>query len=118
MPITKVSHESVPEHHVDRIVLKDHFGKQHFITVHPFVVRDKKDSPGEYDVQVVDVEQAIAQETKLMELRERHHLEHMLKYHPQHPLTLSHPDHPARKNAEPDFDAFEKAVKKDCKDCG
>lgn len=118
MPIQKVLHVAVPEHHVDRITLQDHFGKQHEITVHPFVVRDDSERPGEYRVQVVDVEAAIAQETKLMKLRETHHFHHMLKYHPQHPLVLSHPDHPDNKNVEPDFDAFEQAVKKDCKDCG
>jgi len=92
MPIKIVKHETDPQHHVDRIVLQDHFGKQHHVVVHPFIVRDKAGSPGEYEVIEVDVEAAIQAEIKLMELRERHFLKHMQKHHPQHAKTLSFPE--------------------------
>ena len=99
MSIKTVRHDTDPANHVDTIVLEDHFGKQHHVVVHPFIVTDKPGAPGEYEVEQVDIPAIIAQETKLMELRERHFLQHMLKHHPQHPKTLSHPEHPDCKPA-------------------
>jgi len=92
MAVRVIKHETDPQHHVDRIVLQDHFGKQHQVVVHPFIVRDKAGAPGEYEVIEVDVEAAIQAEIKLMELRERHFLKHMQKHHPRHAKTLSFPD--------------------------
>lgn len=94
MSIKRVRHETDPVNHVDTIVLEDHFGKQHHVVVHPFIVKDKPGIPGEYEVVQVDIDAVIAQETKLMELREHHFFQHMLKHHPQHATTLSHPEHP------------------------
>lgn len=97
MSIKRIRHETDPANQVDYIVLEDHFGKQHHVVVHPFIVKDKPGAPGEYDVVQMDIDAVVGQETKLMELRERHFFQHMLKHHPQHPKTLSHPDHPERR---------------------
>lgn len=99
MSIKNIRHDTDPVNHVDCIVLEDHFGKQHHVVIHPFIVKDKPGAPGEYEVVQVDIAAVIAQEIKLMELREGHFLQHMLKHHPQHPKTLSHPDHPDRKQS-------------------
>jgi hypothetical protein len=67
-----------------------------------------------FDAQLENIE-------KMMRDRELSFLQHCLDNpeHTQHPLVLSHPDHPAnKKKFEPDLAAFEKAVQKDCKDCG
>lgn len=91
MTIKCVRHHTDPVHHVDRVVLRDHFGHQFELQIHPFVVRDKDGKPGEYEIVPVDVEAEITKATELMKMREQAYFEHLVKRHPNHPLCVSYP---------------------------
>jgi hypothetical protein len=111
----------VPELHSRLVVFSDHFGHEHKVVVptHIAVEDPLKLFPAgpvniqEFDAQLENIE-------KMMRDRELAFLGHCLQHpeHASHPLVLSHPDHPANKKAEPGFSALDKAMQKDCKDCG
>lgn len=110
----------LPAAHSKLVVFTDHFGHEHKVTVPTHVAKEDPLRPfpvgpveiQEFDAQLENIE-------KMMRDRELAFLQHCMDHgHAQHPLVLSHPDHPVNKKIEPNFDAFEKAVKKDCKDCG
>jgi hypothetical protein len=92
MTIKQVRHDTDPVHHVDHVVLRDHFGHELDLQIHPFVVRDKPDKPGEFEVVPVDVQAEIDKATELMKLRELAYFNHLLQRHPNHPLCLSYPE--------------------------
>jgi hypothetical protein len=91
MPIAVFKHETNPATHSDRVVLKDHFGNEMELTIHPFIM-------GEDEVITpVDVEAEMEKAIKIMAARERAYFEHLMKRHANHPLLLSHPEHPNNK---------------------
>lgn len=94
MTIKRVRHDTDPVHHVDHVVLRDHFGHQLDLQIHPFVVRDQAGKPGEYELAPVDVEAEITRAAELMKMRELAYFQHLVKRHPNHPLCLSYPENP------------------------
>jgi hypothetical protein len=110
----------LPQVHSKRIVFTDHFGHEHCVTVPTHIATEDPLRPFPVGpVQIKEFDGQLENIAKMMRDRELAFLEHCLDNgHAQHPLVLSHPDHPANKKTEPNFDAFEKAVKKDCVDCG
>lgn len=94
MTIKRVRHHTDPAHHVDHVVLGDHFGHQLDLQLHPFVVRDKDGKPGEYEIVPVDVEAEISKATELMKMREQAYFQHLKKRDPNHPLCQSYPEQP------------------------
>lgn len=111
MPVEKIKHITIADQHVDHVVLRDHFGSLHLITIHPFVVTG--DSHAGYAFTPVDIEAAIEQEKQLMEARERHYLQHLMKHHPQHPRLLSHPEYAGAPRKEGELSESAAA----CKEC-
>jgi hypothetical protein len=101
MTIERVRHHTDPAHHVDHVVLSDHFGHQLDLQIHPFVVRDVAGKPGEYEIVPVDVEAEISKATELMKMREQAYFQHLVKRHPDHPLCLSYPDWDKSSQAKP-----------------
>jgi hypothetical protein len=120
----------IPESHSMLVVFSDHFGHEHKAMVPTHVVVEDPLKPfpvGPVNIQAFDAQ--LCNIEKMMRDRELAFLDHCLQHpeHASHPLVLSHPDHP--KNVQnmqivqisqnsPDFNALEKAVQKDCKDCG
>ena len=119
MAITKTE-TLIPKAHSKLIVFRDHFGHEHKVVVPTHIATEDPLKPfpvgpahiEEFDAQLGNIE-------KMMRDRELAFLQHCLDHgHGQHPLVLSHPDHPSRKPST-DMNALDKAMKsKDCKDCG
>lgn len=100
------------EAHQDRIVLMDHFGHEHEMTINTVFMQEKKDAdgkiiPGQFESIMVDVDALIEAAAELHRAREVVHLEYMLTHYPNDPVTLAHPDNPINKDrveiAEEDF---------------
>ena len=101
MPITKIKHLTVPDQHVDHVVLQDHFGQKMLLTIHPFVTTGNPHTG--YQFTSVDVEAEIEKQRQLMEERERQYFQHLMRHHPQHPRLLNHPDYkPSAVSTQPD----------------
>jgi len=111
----------IPELHSRLVVFSDHFGHEHkaIVPTHIAVEDPMKPFPA-WPVNIQEFDSQLCNIEKMMRDRELAFLQHCLQHpeHASHPLVLSHPDHPANKKSEPDFNAFEKAMQKDCKDCG
>ncbi|HEV7523011.1 MAG TPA: hypothetical protein VGP89_18055 [Candidatus Angelobacter sp.] len=111
----------IPEAHSKLVVFCDHFGHKHKVVVPTHIATEdplRLFPVGPVEIQSFDAQlENIAQ---MMSDREQAFLDHCLDHpeHCQHPLVLSHPDHPTNKKTEPNFDAFEKDVQKDCDNCG
>lgn len=105
----------IPEAHARKIVFRDHFGHEHTIVVptHTAVEDPMKPFPlgpvqiKEFDAQIGNIRQ-------MMYDREKAFLEHCLAHpqHSQHPLVLSHPEHPTNKQKP------QQAQPAQTKDCG
>lgn len=119
MAVTKTE-TLIPELHSKLVVFRDHFGHEHQVIVPSHVAVEDPARPfpvGPVEIKAFDAQ--LENVEKMMRDRELAFLEHCLcTGHGQHALVLSHPDHPDNKKVEPDFNAFEKAVQKDCTDCG
>lgn len=112
----------IPEAHSKLVVFRDHFGHEHKVVVPTHIATEDPLRPlpvGPVEIRSFDAQ--LENIAKMMRDREQAFLKHCLD-HPEHyfhPSVWSHPDHPRNNGiAEPNFDAFEKAVQKDCTDCG
>lgn len=121
MAVTKTE-TLIPEAHSKLVVFRDHFGHEHKVVVPSHVAAEDPARPfpvGPVEIKAFDAQ--LGNIEQMMRDRELAFLEHCLAdpQHYYHPLVWAHPDHPRNKGiTEPDFGAFEKAVQKDCKDCG
>lgn len=109
----KIYRNPNPEFQMERVVLVDHFGFEHDMTIHAVVLRET--APGVFEPQIVDPEPYIATAKEMHERREALHLEYMMKHHPDHPATKGHPDHPDNKLTPLEMFAWPKP--KNCREC-
>lgn len=103
----------MPELHSELVVFRDHFGHEHKVVVPTHIAKEDTNRPfpvGPVEIKAFDAQ--LGNIEKMMRDRELAFLNHCMENgHAQHPLVLSHPDHPANTGK-----AVTPAVEE--KDCG
>lgn len=124
MAIREAIRQLIPERHAERIVLEDHFGHQHEITVYHVLARDAEPTRGEPKGELIyewsDHSTEVEKARLMMEHRETMFLKSCLAHpvHKDHPAVRSHPAHPLNQGSEMAVrPAPQEWPKGDCKEC-